>query len=303
MANKGDMNDNHANCPLHRRTFLAGAAASALAGCSSVGAFDIVAGRSFGSALAAEGVAFDTATGLKLDVWTPSGRGANALAPVILFVYGGSWESGSRSEYGFVGSALAALGYITVIADYRKRPAALFPAFMQDQAKALAWIGREATRFGGDPRRIGIVGHSAGAHIALLLALDRRYMRAEGVDPSTVKAVAGLSGPYDFFPWDSPISRATFDHWPRPAETQPVNYARPDAPPTFLAHGLADTTVKPANTTTLAAVLRRAGASVTLRTYDGVGHAGTLTALSANFRGSNPVHADLAAFLKRHLPA
>jgi acetyl esterase/lipase len=296
------MNIDRRSPSLSRRSLLAGGLATLLAGCSSVGAFNLVAGRSPGSALAAEGVTFDGERGLRLDVWTPASRAPARAAPVILFIYGGSWESGSRSDYGFAGSALAALGYVTVIADYRKRPQALFPAFMEDQAAAVAWIGREAARFGGDPRRIALVGHSAGAHIALLLALDRRYLKGAGVDPSVIRAIAGLSGPYDFFPWDSPISRATFAHWPRPAETQPVTYGRRDAPPAFLAHGLVDDLVRPANTLAMAAALRQAGAPVAVRTYAGVGHAGTLTALSPNFRSGNPVHADLAAFLGRWLP-
>ncbi len=287
---------------LNRRALISAGAASALAGCSVVGAFDLVAGRDAG-VLAGEGIAFDPTLSLKLDVWRPAARSAPGPAPVLVFIYGGSWESGSRSEYGFAGSALAALGYVTVIADYRKRPAALFPAFMEDQAKALAWVVRESGRFGGDARRIGLVGHSAGAHMALLLALDRRYLRAAGVDPAVIGAVAGLSGPYDFFPWDSPIARATFEHWPRPQDTQPVNFARGDAPPVFLAHGLADTTVRPGNAQALAAALRRAGARVEVKLYEGVGHAGTLTALSANFRSGAPVHADLAAFLRRRLQA
>jgi acetyl esterase/lipase len=282
-----------------RRSALAGFAVTGLAGCSAVGAFNAVSGRDGGVLLAGSGIPFGSHPRQRLDVYRPSDDGAPGH--VVLFIYGGSWSSGRRQDYAFAGSALASLGYVTVVADYRLTPEFVYPAFLDDGALALRWIRTEAQRFGGDPRRVAIVGHSAGAYNAAMLALDRRRLRQNGVDPAIVKAFAGLSGPYDFYPWDSPVSRATFGDWPDPAATQPVNLVRRGAPPAFLATGDADTTVRPRNTESLAARLTAAGAVVDKRIYAGLGHADMVTALSVLDRGKAPLRAELAPFLHRHL--
>lgn len=246
------------------------------------------------------GVAYGSDPRQKLDVYAPPGaaQGQTALAPVAVFFYGGSWDSGRRQDYSWVGRALAAQGFLTIVPDYRLYPAVRYPSFIEDGALAIRWAVEHARALGGDPARIVLIGHSAGAYNAAMLALDDRYLKAVGVDPKVVKAFAGLSGPYDFLPLDGPITRQTFGEYPDLPATQPGVYARANSPPAFLATGDGDTTVRPRNTKALAAALRAKGVVVEERHYAGLEHADTVLALSRPFRGKAPVLAEMTAFLK-----
>ncbi len=282
-----------------RRTVLAGGLASLAVACSPVGALNAVAGRDSGSESVADDIAFGAHPRQKLDIYAPAG--GPRPAPVVMFVYGGSWNSGSRRDYAFVGRALAARGYVTAVVDYRLVPEVLFPVFVEDNALALRWIAGNISQYGGDPRRIGLVGHSAGAYNAVMLGLDRRFLRRAGVDSASIRAVAGLSGPYDFLPFTSRDAEAAFGRWPNLPETQPINKVRSDAPPMFLASGDADALVSVRNTRTLAERLRSVGAPVEEKVYPGVDHGGTLTPFSRLLRERTPVLDDLARFLDRSL--
>ncbi len=249
-----------------RRALLASAALPVFAAaCSPLATFDAVAGRDERSERAASGLPFGPHPRQRLDIWRPAGLPANARAPVVMFIYGGSWNMGSRGEYGFVGSALASRGFVTVIADYRLVPEVRFPDFLQDGALALRWARDNIAAHGGDPARIGLAGHSAGAYNAVMLALDPRHLRAVGLTPGALKGVVGLAGPYDFHPWTSAEAEAAFGNWPNPRETQPISFARAGAPPLLLATGDADTTVRPRNTEALAARIRAAGGQAETR--------------------------------------
>ena len=263
---------------------------------------DRMAGGGRGVERAASGVAFGD-HGQRLDVWRPAGaRGSNGAArPVIVFFYGGGWHAGTRSGYAFAGRALAAQGFVVVVPDYRKVPAVRFPDFVADAAEAVRWTRDHARDFGGDPGRIALMGHSAGAYLAVLLGLDARYLIATCADPHVVKAVVGLSGPYDFYPFTTDNSRNAFGAFPRPEETQPIHYARADAPPMLLVTSDADTTVKPRNTRALYAKLKELGAPVAMRDYPPLSHEGVVMALSTPFRGRAPVLADSIAFLHKAL--
>ena len=242
------------------------------------------------------GVAYGPLERQALDVYAP--RRETAPAPVAVFFYGGSWDSGRRQDYGWVGRALAAQGFLTILPDYRLYPTVRYPSFVEDGALAVRWAVDHARELGGDPSRIVLIGHSAGAYNAAMLALDDRYLKAVGVDPKVVRGFAGLSGPYDFLPLDGPITRQTFGAYPDLPSTQPGAYVRADSPPAFLATGDADTTVKPRNTKALAAALRAKGAAVEERHYEGLNHADTVLALSRPLRGKAPVLAEMTAFLK-----
>ncbi len=238
-------------------------------------------------------IAFGPHPRQRLDIYVPNGGGDRR--PVIFFIYGGSWSSGAKGTYFFVGNALAARGYVTVIADYRLVPEVRFPGFVEDGARALAFVRTRIDGYGGDPDRIFLLGHSAGAYNAMMLALDPRYLAAADVPRRAIRAAAGLSGPYDFLPLDVPASQAAFGQARNLAETQPVTFARRGAPSIFLGTGTDDDTVRPRNTDSLAARLSAAGVPVTVRKYQGVGHAGTILALTPFFRGT-PVLDDVTAF-------
>jgi acetyl esterase/lipase len=247
-----------------------------------------------------DGLAYGNDARQRLDLYVPNtiaARGDGADAPVVVFFYGGRWQRGQRAHYAFVGEALASRGFVAAIADYRVYPAVTFPAFVEDGAAAVAWMRSNARRYGGDASRIVVAGHSAGAHIAMLVALDREYLTAAGA-PDAVAGAIGLSGPYDFLPLTSDRLRAVFgtpDALPR---TQPIRFVRADAPPLLLLHGADDTTVLPANAQRLAERVRSAGGRVDLKLYAGVGHVGLIARLAAPLRDGETVLDDIAAFAR-----
>ena len=247
----------------------------------------------------AEGVTFAPDRGLKLDVWAP--RATDHKLPVVIFLYGGGWVAGSRGGYSFAGSGYAGQGFVTVVADYRLVPTVRFPAFVDDGALAVKWTRDNIARFGGDPDRIALAGHSAGSYNAAMLALDPHFLRDAGVPAGTIKAAALLSGPYDFYPFTEVRGRDALGNWPRPAKTQPINFVTRAAPPMLLATGSVDDIVKPRNSEALAAKLRANGVPVELKIYPGKGHVDLAKSLSRPFRGTTPALADSVAFLHRVL--
>lgn len=232
----------------------------------------------------------------KLDVYAPpEARGL----PLIVFIYGGSWSSGDKNDYAFAGSALASQGFVTVIPDYQLVPQVRFPAFIDDCAAAVRWAADHAAEYGGDPAKIVLVGHSAGAYNVMMLALDAHYLSDAGVDANAIRGAIGLSGPYDFLPFDVDATRNAFGAAPDSALTQPVHFARVDAPPLLLLWGGADTTVGPRNLRRLDAAMQAAGGRVETKTYPGVNHVDIMLALSRPLRGRASTLADVTAFARR----
>ncbi len=261
--------------------------------------YDRAVGGTAGARLVAGGLAFGT-HGQTLDIWAPETPPQGPL-PVVIFWYGGGWAKGDRASYAFAGRALAREGFLVVIPDYRKVPDVLFPAFLDDGAEAVTWVEDSIAQHGGDPARIAVMGHSAGAYQAVMLALDSKRLTAAGADPGIIKAGVGLSGPYDFYPFDKPRSIAAMGQWPRPLETQPIEYARANAPPLLLVTSEGDETVRPKNANNLAAKLRGMGAPVVVKNYGPLNHEEVVMALSVPFRSKGPVLADSVAFLKAQL--
>lgn len=257
-----------------------------------LGSFNLLMPKDRASARLAEGVAYGEGPRLKLDVYAPRAA-SDRPRPVIVFFYGGSWNGGRRQGYAFAARALAAQGFVVLVPDYRLVPEVRYPDFLSDCAAAVRWARRHSGAYGGDGERIVLVGHSAGAYNAAMLALDPSLL---GADRSAIRGFAGLAGPYDFLPLDDSSTIAAFGRWPRPAETQPIRYAAAGAPPVLLLHGLDDSRVKPRNSFALAARLKAAGADVRVEPYSGLGHVGILTALAIPFRRQAPVLADLARF-------
>ena len=286
--------------PMTRRGLtigIAGAFAAILGACSPLAAYNALGPRD-PAARPGRDIAYGPLPRQKLDVYAP--EHPSGLLPVLIYFYGGSWNSGRRQDFTFVGQALASRGFVTVIPDYRLVPQVRYPAFLQDGAAAVRWARDHAADYGGDPRRIVLVGHSAGAYNAMMLALDGEFLRAAGVDPANIKAAVGLSGPYDFLPLNVGWTIAAFGDYPNLPATQPINYATTASPPTFLAHGARDTLVSPKNTITLGRRLEQAGAVVEVKLYPGLRHQDTMLALSRMFRGKAPVLDDIAAFIKLH---
>jgi acetyl esterase/lipase len=222
-------------------------------------------------------------------------------APVVIFFYGGGWKQGNKEIYRFVGATLSARGYVTVVPDYQLFPAVRFPVFIQDAAAAVAWTRENIAHYGGDPHRIFLMGHSAGAYIAAMLTLDRQWLAADGLDPDRdIAGMVGLAGPYDFLPFHDPKVGEIFAPAGDLRRTQPISFARGDASPMFLASGARDTTVLPRNTEHLAAAIRRDGGQVEERLYPLVAHALILGCLAWPLRWVAPVFRDVTGFLDRH---
>jgi acetyl esterase/lipase len=241
------------------------------------------------------GVAYGSLPRQKLDIYRPTN--ANDDDAIVVFIYGGAWRMGNRSDYRFIAQPFAAAGYTTVVPDYRLHPEVQFPDFVTDVASAIAWIQREMV--GRDkPSRIVLVGHSAGAHTAALLALDARYLEAEGLSPDIIKGWVGIAGPYAFDPIKTSSTRAVFatarDDVRR---TQPVTFARADAPPGLLLHGATDGTVYPWNSEELEKAIKAKGGRVTYKTLENIGHIAIVVAIAKPGLGGAPVLKEIANFI------
>lgn len=242
-------------------------------------------------------IAFGTDDRQKLDIYAPEGT-ASTPYPVLVFFHGGAWRDGEREGYGFLGRAFAARGIVTVIADYRKAPKVRFPAFVEDSADAIAWVHANIGKYDGDPSRIFLMGHSAGAHIAMLAALDPKWLAANDLSPDIIKGVIGLAGPYDFLPLTTDSSKIALGQWPDLRETQPITYARADAPPLLLLTGDKDTVVKPRNSKVLSEKIAALGGQQKLKIYKGVDHADIIMAIARPFRAKAPVLSDVVEFVR-----
>lgn len=262
--------------PFSRRASLA--LAALLPGCTSAGLSDALTPR--GGYTRTADIAYGPHPRHRLDLYETGRQG-----PLILFIHGGEWRRGDKDVYRFVGQALCARGFDCAVINYRLYPEARFPAFVEDAALAVRHLGRPLT----------LMGHSSGAHVAMLLALDPRWLAG-----APVRAGIGLSGPYDFLPLDNPLHAEILDGPLGLEATQPIRFANGAGPPLLLITGDADTTVRPRNTTNLAAARRAAGGVVREVHYPGVGHAGTITAVAALLRPfSPPVLDEIDAFMRQ----
>lgn len=243
------------------------------------------------------GIAYGEGERRKLDVYAPHDA---RDAPVVVFFYGGSWRGGLRERYAFVGHALAAHGIVTVIPDYRVYPEVSYPDFLTDSAQAVAWAVREAAALGGDPQRVFVMGHSAGGYNAAMVALDPRWLEAQGSSPAALAGWIGLAGAYEFLPIINPRVKPVFHHPNTPPDSQPIVHASTASPPALLISAAQDLLVDPErNTGAMAGKLRSADVPVTERYYDRVGHSTLIGSLSPQLRSFAPTLEEVVGFVKR----
>jgi len=267
---------------------------TSLAGCSIGGTLAALTPGSTGETI------FDQRFGEhprdQADVYKP--LEAVSLRPLVVFIYGGSWRSGSRSTYQFVGKALADLGYVTVIPDYRVYPEVKFPGFIEDNARAVAWAAKNAEAWGADPNRIVLVSHSAGAYNAAMLLTDPAYLAAVGIPAERIVGFVGLAGPYDFYPILNERVMPVFNHPDYPAHSQPIRLVHDNLPPSFLGSASEDELVNPErNAAQFAGLLEEQGVPVTLKLYDRVGHMTLIGSFAGPLQWLSPVLDDVEAFL------
>ncbi|MEO1730167.1 MAG: alpha/beta hydrolase [Pseudomonadota bacterium] len=237
----------------------------------------------------------------KAVVWGPANRKADeAPLRVIVFAHGGSWRSGDPKDYGFLARAFVSKGFIVVLAGYRlvkeDAPDGVYPAMIEDTARVIQWAHEQIAQYGGDPDRIILAGHSAGAYNVMMATLERQWLSDKGVDPDAIAGVVGMSGPYDFFPFDSESTIAAFGPASDAEATQTFNHVRGDAPPILLIHGEKDSLVRPRNSRELAQLIETAGGSATLLLYPDMEHNDPLIALASPWRSNRTVAQDIAEF-------
>jgi acetyl esterase/lipase len=269
-----------------------------LAGCSFVKFGVANAPDAFASVQRHRDIAYGSDSRQRLDVYSPkeaTGR------PVVVFWYGGSWVTGNKAEYRFVGVTLAEQGFVAVLPDYRLYPKVTFPAFNADGASAVAWVEKHAREFGGDPGNIILMGHSAGGEIAAMLALNHDFLRKYGADPACISGLVGLSGTYVLVP-DTDELRATFPAPYTQADWQPVHFVDAAAPPTLLLHGVSDTEVYPHEAEDLRDALQRDRVRVQLILYPHRGHGATVASFAPAAHWLTPAVRDTVTFIKSLAP-
>lgn len=127
-----------------------------------------------------------SATRHRLDVYAPKGKAA-VPRPVVVFIHGGSWNSGSKNFYSFIGRRLAKQGVVAVIINYRLAPQVRVPQMADDCARAVAWTATHIQDYGGDPQRLFVMGHSAGGGLAALLTANDALFRRWGLPRNPLK--------------------------------------------------------------------------------------------------------------------
>lgn len=244
--------------------------------------------------------AYGTDLAQRADVyWPPAAMAAPPAGwPLVVFFHGGSWVRGHRSEYRFVGQALASRGVIAVVADYRLYPQVRYPAFLHDAAQVTDWALTQAPAWGGDPRRLYLMGHSAGAYNAAMVAIDPRWLGAQGRSPRALAGWIGLAGPYDFLPIQDPEVQPVFHHPHSPPDSQVLFHDLRASPPAWLALAPQDPYVNPqANTLRLHARLRAAGVSSQLLSVPRASHISLVAMLSPLFQAWVPLLDAVMAFV------
>lgn len=240
-------------------------------------------------------ISYAAHTGRRLDVYRP--RDTARRSPVVVFLYGGRWQSGAKEEYSLVADALTRRGIIVVVPDYRMYPETRFPAWVEDAALAIRWSVDNIRRFNGDSTRIFIIGHSSGAHTAALLALDETYLQAAGVPARSVRGAVIMAGPVDTTWTDSDV-RALMgppEGWPA---TYPASHIEGREMPLLFLHGKSDATVAPINSTRLTARIREQGGCARAILYPGVGHVELVVALALPWLRRAPVVDDVVSFMR-----
>lgn len=243
-----------------------------------------------------ENIAYGESPWQILDVYRP--QTSATPAPVIIFFYGGGWSAGSKSMYPFIAEILTRAGYVVVIPDYVKYPQARFPEFMHDAAETVAWVQQHINQYGGDPNRIGLFGHSAGAHIATLLVSDARYLEKAEADSTAIYAVAGLAGPYAFTP-EARKYKEIFGPPENYPNMQVPTFIQGDEPPMLLLHGTDDALVYMSNLEKLESAIEKAQGIVEVKRYKGMGHYGIIAGFTPVRRNAELIQDVLQFFEKQ----
>ena len=274
--------------------------ANLLSACSALSVINTLTPRSTYSGTT--DVAYGAHSRQQLDIFRPNSAHHPAPPsgyPVVVFFYGGSWNFGKRIDYRFIGEALAARGILTIVADYRLYPEVRYPDFLDDCAQAVAWVYHNLSSLGADPKKLYLMGHSAGAYNVAMLSLDQRWLVKQGLSPAIIRGWVGLSGPYDFLPIQNALVKPVFFHPNYPLDSQPINYVSRAAPRVFLGVSVNDDLINPQrNTKQLAEKLQELEVEVVLKEYPRSNHITIIAAFFRMLRLIGPVLDDVVFFVK-----
>jgi len=243
-------------------------------------------------------IAYGSEAEQRLDIYTPLDSPNAGNLPVVVFFYGGCWgacETLPKADYAFVAQTLTMHGILVVIADYRLFPKVRFPSIIDDAKKAVEWTHQHIDQYGGNPQQLILMGHSAGAHLAAMLAMNQAYLSTETY--AALGGFIGLAGPYNFLPFDEAYMPELFGPPLTERESQPITFVDGSEPPSLLLYGDADTRVKPVNIEGLFKRLKAANSAVEKRIYQNVGHADIIASFSMPLRRENPVVLDAIQFI------
>ena len=220
--------------------------------------------------------------------------------PMVVFVHGGSWESGNKEEYAFVGQSLAQAGYVTAVINYRKAPEHVYPDYVEDTAQAIAWSYKNAKRFHANPERFAVVGHSAGAFNAVAAIANEDFLKPYGIKPTDISAVIGIAGPYSYdFRKFSSVTAFAADA--TPDEVMPDRQIKGAQPPYLLLTAEKDKVVYATNTIKMTQALKSAGVTVQTSEIKGASHATSIGAMALPLRWVNDVRAQVLSYLDKTL--
>ena len=220
--------------------------------------------------------------------------------PMVVFVHGGSWESGSKEEYAFVGQSLAQAVYVTAVINYRKAPEHVYPDYVEDTAQAIAWSYNNAKRFHANPERFAVVGHSAGAFNAVAAIANEDFLKPYGIKPTDISAVIGIAGPYSYdFRKFSSVTAFAADA--TPDEVMPDRQIKGAQPPYLLLTAEKDKVVYATNTIKMTQALKAAGVTVQTSEIKGASHATSIGAMAPPLRWVNDVRAQVLSYFDKTL--
>ncbi len=277
---------------------IAGLLALVVTGCTQVGLGVANLPSKFSDVTIKKDIAYGDEDWQKLDLYIPIDA-ADQKKPIIVFFYGGRWTDGSKNLYPFVGDLYAKNGYIVAIADYSKYPNVKFPSFVEDGAKATAWVYKNADQYGGDANNLFIMGHSSGAHIGALVTADETYLKAEGLNNQIITAFAGLAGPYDFIPQADDL-KDMFGPPSQYPQMTVTTFIEGNEPPKLLIWGDEDQAVWRRNIDLLSEKINEKNGRVETKIYEGVDHVGTIASLTWFLRSKAPVFKDTIEFFNQY---
>jgi acetyl esterase/lipase len=237
-----------------------------------------------------------------LDLYLPDQEGFLT----VVFIYGGGWHAGSRKSVTRIGEKLQSCGYGCALLSHRLAPKDKFPAQAEDVAAAFAWVKNNIRDKGGDPKRVVFMGHSSGAHLALLIATDPKYLAKHKLSPADIAGVVGLSSPVDLEPHadkrgfgDALLAGKGADVFSRDVAVMkaasPIQHVSKELPPTLLVVGEKDFPMLEKDAQAFAEKAKEVGIKVMTFVGKGCDHMGVVRSL---LEDRSAVQEQVLAFLK-----